>query len=1277
MRFLLLGMLLLAQVASAQLTLPVTFEQDPALYALTDFEGLSGTTIVVDPTNPANKVVRTVKGLTAGTSAGTTVGGSAGFAIRLPFAPGSAKMTVRVWSPDANIPVRLKVEDSRDPRISVETETRTTVAGAWETLTFNFENHATGTEAINFAARYNKASIFFNFGTSGAAAGEKTYYWDDMALEGGGAGTADLPSFPISFEETSIDWDNLFTGFGGGVLSRVANPSQTGINTSAFVARMVKGAGDPWGGAVFPMASRIDLNVSTEFRVKVWSPRAGARLLFKVENADNGAIAFEQDRTIEVANQWTELTYDFSAANRSANYGKVVLIFDLGTVGDGSPNFTFYVDDIVQGSAPPPPPPPRPVLPISFEETTIDWNTLFEGFDGGVLTRIENPDRSGINTSAHVVRMVKGAGQPWGGAFFPLATPINLNTSTEFRVKVWSPRAGAKLLFKLENEANGAIAFEQEREITVANQWTELTYDFTAANAAETYGKVVLIFDLGTMGDGSANFTFFVDDIQQGPAAPPPASLPTLPVSFEESSIDWSTVFTGFDGGDLARIANPDPTGINTSGFVARMVKGAGQPWGGAFFPLADPIDLSRSTEFTLKVWSPRAGARLTFKIENAENGAIAFEQERTIEVANAWTTLTYDLSAANRTQSYQKIVLIFDNGTTGDASANFTFFVDDIAQGTTPPPPVARPIMPISFEDSTIDWATIFTGFEGADLSRIENPDRSGINTSAHVARMVKGAGQPWAGAFFPLGQPVDLNTSSVFRVKVWSPRAGATLLFKLENEFNSAIAFEQERTITVANRWVELTFDFSAANATENYGRVVLIFDNGTLGDGSANFTYYLDDIQQGATTPEPSGLPSLPLTFEQADIEWDTIFFGFDGGVLTRVANPDRFGSNSSAFAARMVKNAGQPWAGALIPLDSRIDLAKSTEFRVRVWSPRVGAKLTFKIENPENGAIGFEQERTIGVANDWTTLTFDMSGANRTAIYQNIVLIFDNGTMGDGSANYTFYVDDIIQTDTPPPPVNAITFPVNFESEEIGWSSFFTNFDGGVASRVANPDATGLNTSAFVGRMVKGTGAVWAGSYFRMTSPIDMSNPVFRVQVWSPRANARMLFKLENDTDASQAFEVDQTVGVANAWTEMSFDMSGANPAHTYQKVVLIFDLGTAGDGSANYTFYFDNITNRTATSTEADFSANALVLEPNHPNPFRGRTQISWSVPTATDVRLAVYDLLGREVTVLQEGVVSAGSHTATFDASNLAPGMYVYRLSAAGASRTGRMTLLP
>ncbi len=162
---------------------PVTFDDPAVSYTLTGFGGADDSAVVADPTNPANLVARVLKSATAELWAGTTVSTGPNFSVpALPFTASDTRMSVRVWSPDAGIQVRLKAEDASDPTRSVETEATVTTAAGWQTLTFDFANQAAGTAPLNLAYTYNKVSIFFNFGVTGAVAGAKTYYFDDVAF---------------------------------------------------------------------------------------------------------------------------------------------------------------------------------------------------------------------------------------------------------------------------------------------------------------------------------------------------------------------------------------------------------------------------------------------------------------------------------------------------------------------------------------------------------------------------------------------------------------------------------------------------------------------------------------------------------------------------------------------------------------------------------------------------------------------------------------------------------------------------------------------------------------------------------------------------------------------------------------------------------------------------------------------------------------------------------------------------------------------------------------
>jgi len=171
----------------SQIDLPVDFESLTVNYTMSDFGG-NISVLSTDPANPDNRVMQVIKTDQAATWAGTTIGTPAGFATNIPLTLPNTKMTVKVWSPKAGTTIRLKVEDSNDPTHTCETESNTSISGAWETLEFDFSKQAPGTELLSVGLAmgwtYNKASIFFNFGTDGASSGEKTYYFDDVVFGG-------------------------------------------------------------------------------------------------------------------------------------------------------------------------------------------------------------------------------------------------------------------------------------------------------------------------------------------------------------------------------------------------------------------------------------------------------------------------------------------------------------------------------------------------------------------------------------------------------------------------------------------------------------------------------------------------------------------------------------------------------------------------------------------------------------------------------------------------------------------------------------------------------------------------------------------------------------------------------------------------------------------------------------------------------------------------------------------------------------------------------------
>ena len=233
-----------------QMDLPVTFDDATVNYSLIDF-GTTVSTIVVDPTDPSNTVVQTIKTAGSPTWAGTTLaepnGGAnldVGFLNPIPFAVGATSMSVRVWSTGPGIPVRLKVEQDTNNTINCETEALTTVTNAWETLVFDFSNEATGTAALNIANTYNKASLFYNFGTAGTG---ETFYWDDVEFVTPGPPVSGTIDFAVDmrgytgtedFTTTGVFINGAYNSFCG-----TCNPMEDLDGDSIYTASLVIPAG--------------------------------------------------------------------------------------------------------------------------------------------------------------------------------------------------------------------------------------------------------------------------------------------------------------------------------------------------------------------------------------------------------------------------------------------------------------------------------------------------------------------------------------------------------------------------------------------------------------------------------------------------------------------------------------------------------------------------------------------------------------------------------------------------------------------------------------------------------------------------------------------------------------------------------------------------------------------------------------------------------------------------------------------------------------------------
>jgi len=222
--------------------------------------------------------------------------------------------------------------------------------------------------------------------------------------------------------------------------------------------------------------------------------------------------SISQDFTTGFAEgQWFTIDMDITSLSPKTNLGQIILSGD----GPGDPPSNFYVDNMFFYNANGDDITPANVsLPLDFEIEN-KANYAFVGFEGADSAIETNPDQTGVNTSETVMRTTKTVGaQFFAGTFVDLDTPIDFSQTQTLTVKVWSPKANIPIRMALERNDGTAAQVAIDVNTTVANQWEELTFDFSGVfNSSADYNRIVMFMEFvpNLPGDGS---TYYFDDIR-------------------------------------------------------------------------------------------------------------------------------------------------------------------------------------------------------------------------------------------------------------------------------------------------------------------------------------------------------------------------------------------------------------------------------------------------------------------------------------------------------------------------------------------------------------------------------------------------------------------------------------------------------------------------------------------------------------------------------------------------------------------------------------------
>ena len=158
-------------------------------------------------------------------------------------------------------------------------------------------------------------------------------------------------------------------------------------------------------------------------------------------------------------------------------------------------------------------------------------------------------------------------------------------------------------------------------------------------------------------------------------------------------------------------------------------------------------------------------------------------------------------------------------------------------------------------------------------------------------------------------------------------------------------------------------------------------------------------------------------------------------------------------------------------------------------------------------------------------------------------------------------------------------------------------------------------------------------------------------------------------------------------ISNEWKKYLFDFNGPGGPKQYNIFSIIVGMWPGNqlvtskmglymisflDSLKNLTWNYNLITS-VPRETPIPMEFN---LAQNYPNPFNPVTVIRFMNPKSGNMKLTVYDMLGREVAILADGFYSAGEHEVKFDGSNLASGIYFYCLQAGDFVQTKKMLLM-
>jgi uncharacterized protein YjdB len=662
----------------------ITFDEVPPP-TLTDFgTNGAGASIVTDPAGGTNKVLKINKyALPAPGSeqwAGTTVSLLTGDMVApIPFTASAKTMTVRVYSPAVGVRVRLKVENAANPGISCETDAITTMAGAWEVLTFDFANPGLSppvgggpTSPLDVAQTYNRISIFMDFGLGNGGSGplpaDRIYYADDITFgSGGSCGSTDptcapttvIPAGAVTIYSDAASVAGLDSCPNWGQAT-VCGGELTIAGNKTLKYSQLNYQGLDWS------ANPVDVSTKGKLHIDFWTPDLTSVKVSIISAGLENAVT-----QVLTTGNWNSVDIDLS--NYTVPNLAAIIQIKLESATPG----TLYVDNIYfWGTAAgascgttDPTCAPNTVIPAGAVTIYSDAASV-AGLDscpnwgqatvcGGELTIAGNKTLK--------YSQLNYQGLDWS------ANPVNVSAKGKLHIDFWTP--------DLTSVKVSIISAGKENAFTqtlTTKSWNSADIDLTNYTVPDLTAIIQIKLESATPG------TLYVDNIYFWGTAAGGGGGAVVSNVFSAGALDTGVVFHDFGGAVNVPAPAIDAATLFTDGSAALKVVVTGQAasYSGGAWVASAPRDLRAANAVVF--WAKASQAQSTLKVQLGNDAGAGANVDYQVEsiglpLTTNWQQFAIPLPDPAKANGIDGLLSF------ADANNNYTFWLAKVQYVTLP----------------------------------------------------------------------------------------------------------------------------------------------------------------------------------------------------------------------------------------------------------------------------------------------------------------------------------------------------------------------------------------------------------------------------------------------------------------------------------------------------------------------------------------------------------------------------------------------------------------